>query len=91
MKTYLTYFANSLPITKYAQKHFSVRRVGRYLQVTTKIDLVVLWDGAGMVEISVVDETYHSKLCGICGNADGDSSNDMMLPDSEWNVPAMMA
>ncbi len=38
----------------------------------------VLWDGAKQVEI-IMPESQKGKLCGLCGNFDGDPDNDFQI------------
>ena len=28
-------------------------------------------------------DSYQSQLCGLCGNFDGDSDNDMLIPNGD--------
>ncbi|NP_001100604.2 zonadhesin precursor [Rattus norvegicus] len=69
---------------------------GRFVELKTTFGLRVRWDGDQQLFVTV-SSTYSGKLCGFCGNYDGDSSNDnlksdgMMAYDSEelgqsWQV-----
>ncbi|XP_058425092.1 zonadhesin [Diceros bicornis minor] len=53
---------------------------GRFVELQTAFGLRVRWDGDQQLSVSV-PSTYSSKLCGLCGNYDGDSSNDNQKPD----------
>ncbi|ELR45219.1 Zonadhesin [Bos mutus] len=53
---------------------------GRFVQLQTAFGLRVRWDGDQQLYVRV-PSTYSSKLCGFCGNYDGDSSNDNQKPD----------
>ncbi|XP_032447447.1 zonadhesin [Lynx canadensis] len=53
---------------------------GRFVELQTVFGLRVRWDGNQQLYISV-PSTYSSKLCGFCGNYDGDGSNDNQKPD----------
>ncbi|XP_023511132.2 zonadhesin isoform X2 [Equus caballus] len=53
---------------------------GRFVELQTAFGLRVRWDGDQQLFISV-SSTYSGKLCGLCGNYDGDSSNDNQEPD----------
>ncbi|KAF6357738.1 zonadhesin [Rhinolophus ferrumequinum] len=53
---------------------------GRFVELQTAFGLRVRWDGDQQLFMSV-PSTYSSKLCGFCGNYDGDSSNDNQKPD----------
>lgn len=87
--TVLLNFFGRLNHTSFAQKQFSIRHVGQYLKVSVKLGLVILWNGNGLAEIEIEDQSFHGKMCGLCGNADQDSSNDMVQQDSKifivWN------
>uniref|UniRef100_A0A673V7D9 Zonadhesin n=1 Tax=Suricata suricatta TaxID=37032 RepID=A0A673V7D9_SURSU len=54
---------------------------GRFVELQTAFGLRVRWDGDQQLYVSV-PSTYSSKLCGFCGNYDGDGSNDNRKPDS---------
>ncbi|OWK10901.1 hypothetical protein Celaphus_00007243 [Cervus elaphus hippelaphus] len=53
---------------------------GRFVQLQTAFGLRVRWDGDQQLYVRV-PSTFSSKLCGFCGNYDGDSSNDNQKPD----------
>ncbi|XP_054549618.1 zonadhesin [Talpa occidentalis] len=53
---------------------------GRFVEVQTTFGLRIRWDGDQQLSI-IVPSTYSGKLCGFCGNYDGDSSNDNKKPD----------
>ncbi|XP_077978220.1 uncharacterized protein LOC144433736 [Glandiceps talaboti] len=54
---------------------------GKYIILSAeRLGLVVTWDGNHRVEIKTAS-IYKGKMVGICGNCDGDSTNDMMKPD----------
>ncbi|XP_068823658.1 LOW QUALITY PROTEIN: zonadhesin [Capricornis sumatraensis] len=55
---------------------------GRFVQLQTAFGLRVRWDGDQQLYVRV-PSTYSSKLCGFCGNYDGDSSNDNQKPDGK--------
>ncbi|KAH0505777.1 Zonadhesin [Microtus ochrogaster] len=53
---------------------------GRFVELRTTFGLRVKWDGDQQLFMTV-PSTYSRKLCGFCGNYDGDSSNDNQKPD----------
>nr|XP_048289896.1 zonadhesin isoform X4 [Myodes glareolus] len=53
---------------------------GRFVELRTTFGLRVKWDGDQQLFVTV-PSTYSRKLCGFCGNYDGDSSNDNQKPD----------
>uniref|UniRef100_S4R6Z7 VWFD domain-containing protein n=1 Tax=Petromyzon marinus TaxID=7757 RepID=S4R6Z7_PETMA len=53
---------------------------GSYVVLETDFNLVVRFDGNHHVEIVVPGE-YAGQLCGICGNFNGDGSDDNLKPD----------
>uniref|UniRef100_A0A8C1T758 Zonadhesin, like n=1 Tax=Cyprinus carpio TaxID=7962 RepID=A0A8C1T758_CYPCA len=46
----------------------------------TDFGLIVKFDGVHHIEITVPGD-YFSKVCGMCGNYNGDSSDDNLMPD----------
>ena len=57
----------------------------------------ITWDGLKSIE-SQLHDSQHGKLCGLLGDADGDISNDLSMPDGKvtddlvefgdsWQVP----
>ncbi|XP_012587079.1 PREDICTED: zonadhesin [Condylura cristata] len=53
---------------------------GRFVELQATFGLRIRWDGDQQLFITV-PSTYSSKLCGFCGNYDGDSRNDNRKPD----------
>ncbi|NWW90125.1 FCGBP protein, partial [Rhynochetos jubatus] len=55
---------------------------GQYVVVTTDFGLNVKFDGNHRAEITL-PSTYMSKVCGICGNYNGQKADDFLNPDGE--------
>ncbi|KAM8953097.1 IgGFc-binding protein-like [Pelodytes ibericus] len=55
---------------------------GTNVLVTTTFGLNVKFDGNHRVEVTVPGQ-YESKVCGICGNFNGDKKDDFLNPDGE--------
>ncbi|XP_073410391.1 mucin-2-like [Dendrobates tinctorius] len=54
---------------------YRVRLTGIYLVIETKNGLLLLWDKKTSIFIKVTKE-FKGKLCGLCGNYDGNANND---------------
>ncbi|XP_039197436.1 IgGFc-binding protein-like isoform X7 [Crotalus tigris] len=55
---------------------------GFYTVVSTDFGLRVKFDGDHQVEVSLLS-TYEGEVCGMCGNYNGDPSDDFLNPDGE--------
>ena len=49
------------------------------MSVTLDSKVTVLFDGNAELLVKSPEAAYSSKLCGICGNFDGDTDNDYTL------------
>ncbi|XP_032302492.1 IgGFc-binding protein-like [Coturnix japonica] len=58
----------------------SISLSGQYVVVTTDFGLKVKFDGDHRAEITL-PSNYTSKVCGICGNYNGDKKDDFLNPD----------
>ncbi|CAJ0932961.1 unnamed protein product, partial [Ranitomeya imitator] len=54
---------------------FKVRQMGIYLVVDTVHGLSLIWDKKTTIFIKM-DPAFERKVCGLCGNYDGNSAND---------------
>ncbi|XP_068963372.1 mucin-5AC-like, partial [Petaurus breviceps papuanus] len=54
---------------------YSIRQMGIYLIVDTNSGLVLLWDKKTSIFIQLSPD-FKGKVCGLCGNYDGNSLND---------------
>uniref|UniRef100_A0A8C3KY79 VWFD domain-containing protein n=1 Tax=Chrysolophus pictus TaxID=9089 RepID=A0A8C3KY79_CHRPC len=68
-----------LPISL-AQGKLHLHQKGSFVQIKTDFMLKVLynWDGHLMVKIP---SAYSGRVCGMCGNSNGDPHDDALLPD----------
>ncbi|XP_069057214.1 IgGFc-binding protein-like [Pleurodeles waltl] len=59
-----------------------VNQEGNNIVVRTGAGEEVLYDGEHYVQVKVPN-TYKEKMCGLCGNFNGDPSDDFLLPNGE--------
>ncbi|XP_067322389.1 IgGFc-binding protein-like [Anolis sagrei] len=59
-----------------------VQRSGSYVSLETKFGLGVRFDGNHFAEVSV-PPAYKERLCGMCGNYNGDPRDDNLKPDGQ--------
>ncbi|KAL6085447.1 hypothetical protein STEG23_022753 [Scotinomys teguina] len=75
----LPYTSNGLQITPYGQ---SVQLVAKQLE----LELVVMW-GPDAHLMVLVEKKYMGKLCGLCGNFDGKTDNELLSEDGKLLEP----
>ncbi|XP_012507386.1 PREDICTED: mucin-2 [Propithecus coquereli] len=59
---------------------YTTREVGQYLVVEASIGVIVIWDKKTTVFVKL-DPSYKGAVCGLCGNFDHRSSNDLTTRD----------
>ncbi|XP_036151444.1 mucin-6 [Myotis myotis] len=67
------YTSNGLQITPFGQ---SVRLVAKQLE----LELVVVW-GPGAHLMVLVEDRHMGRMCGLCGNFDGEKTNEFLSED----------
>ncbi|KAJ8782814.1 hypothetical protein J1605_009422 [Eschrichtius robustus] len=65
-----------MPPKVYTGSGLSLRRAGLFLLLTTCLGLTLLWDGGTRVLVQLSPE-FRGRLAGLCGDFDGDASNDL--------------
>lgn len=55
---------------------------GTNVVVTTGFGLIVKFDGSHRVQVKI-PEKYSGKVCGICGNFNGNAPDDFLNPDGQ--------
>uniref|UniRef100_A0A8C8W8K3 VWFD domain-containing protein n=1 Tax=Peromyscus maniculatus bairdii TaxID=230844 RepID=A0A8C8W8K3_PERMB len=84
-----------LPVTK---GHVSVTAEGRNMVLQTSKGLKLLFDGDAHILMSI-PSPFRGRICGLCGNFNGNWSDDFVLPDgtvapsaeafgAEWRAPS---
>ena len=67
-----------------ASGKFIILHSGVYVIVKTSIGLTVFWDRRTNVYIEISpNSNFWGKVCGLCGNFDGDMSNDFVTKQGE--------
>ncbi|TKC37695.1 hypothetical protein EI555_019004 [Monodon monoceros] len=79
----LPYTSNGLQITPFGQ---SVRLVAKQLE----LELVVMW-GPGAHLMVLVEKKHMGKMCGLCGNFDGEKANEFLSEDGQLLEPPKYA
>ena len=59
--------------------YIDIRKSKRYIYIYTKDNITVKWDSDTYVEVSL-PKNYMNKVCGLCGNYNGDPKDDFKLP-----------
>lgn len=57
-----------------------------WLRLQTSIGLTVRWNSHTIVRVTVAGK-YHGKMCGLCGNFNGDRSDDVQKTKPECVPP----
>ncbi|XP_047138889.1 BMP-binding endothelial regulator protein isoform X2 [Hydra vulgaris] len=67
--------------TPYANlPYIDIRKFERYLHVYTKDGITLKWDGDDYIQVEL-PFMYKNNVCGLCGNFNGDPSDDFLLPN----------
>ncbi|ELR56815.1 Mucin-6, partial [Bos mutus] len=75
----LPHTSNGLQITPFGQ---SVRLLAKQLEM----ELVVMW-GPGAHLMVLVERKYMGKMCGLCGNFDGEKTNEFLSENGQLLEP----
>jgi hypothetical protein len=59
-----------------------IDKTGNYISVTTYFGITLFYDGDGNAEVKATCD-WHGKLCGLLGNFNGNSGDDMIGIDGE--------
>ncbi|XP_041099861.1 zonadhesin-like, partial [Polyodon spathula] len=70
----------NVPVTVTSGLHVGLS--GRYVMVSTGFGLRVKFDGDHRVEVTL-PSSFREKVCGMCGNYNGDQADDFLNPDGE--------
>uniref|UniRef100_UPI00398ED5C1 kielin/chordin-like protein isoform X4 n=1 Tax=Pristiophorus japonicus TaxID=55135 RepID=UPI00398ED5C1 len=62
--------------------NISIQHSGLYVILRSLEGLSITWDGNSFIEINVPG-SLQSRMCGLCGNFNGNSSDDFVLPGGE--------
>ncbi|XP_069077566.1 mucin-2-like [Pleurodeles waltl] len=58
------------------QVPYTLRQSGMFLVVEANIGLIIIWDKKTRITIKLTAKYKGNKVCGLCGNYDGDANND---------------
>ncbi|XP_069932953.1 SCO-spondin [Oryctolagus cuniculus] len=64
------------PPKVYTGPGLSLRQAGLFLLLTTRLGLTLLWDGGTRVLVQLSPQ-FRGRVAGLCGDFDGDASNDL--------------
>uniref|UniRef100_H2ZP84 VWFD domain-containing protein n=1 Tax=Ciona savignyi TaxID=51511 RepID=H2ZP84_CIOSA len=68
---------------------FKITRAGLFLIVKTKIGLTILWDVGTRVYVKL-EPKFKRKVCGLCGDFDGNALNDFKTRQGELEASSHM-
>jgi len=66
--------------TKSKHPYVDMRKSKRYIYVYTRDGITIKWDGDSYIDISL-PKTFMNKVCGLCGNFNGNAADDFELPN----------
>lgn len=64
-----------------------IERLADYILVKTTFGFSLAWDGNSGIYVKLTDE-HKGKTCGLCGNYNGDMSDDFLLQNSKQIILA---
>ncbi|XP_004594559.2 SCO-spondin [Ochotona princeps] len=64
------------PPKTYTGPGLNLRRAGLFLLLTARLGLTLLWDGGTRVLVQLSPQ-FRGRVSGLCGDFDGDASNDL--------------
>nr|XP_021333301.1 mucin-5B [Danio rerio] len=67
---------------------YQMRTMGLYLVIETKNGLMLIWDRKTTIHIKLGPE-YNGRVCGLCGNYDGNANNDFTTRTQAVAVQAL--
>ncbi|XP_069753310.1 kielin/chordin-like protein isoform X2 [Narcine bancroftii] len=66
----------------YSASNISIHHSGLYFTLKLPGGLSITWDGNNFVELNA-HQSLQSRMCGLCGNFNGNKSDDFVLADGE--------
>ncbi|KAL9958062.1 hypothetical protein ACROYT_G035029 [Oculina patagonica] len=69
---------SAVDLPYYHLPHFQITKGSFTITLVSDIGVQVQWDGSGFIEIHV-PKSFMGKLCGLCGNFNGDTKDEFLL------------
>uniref|UniRef100_A0A8B9HTT1 VWFD domain-containing protein n=1 Tax=Astyanax mexicanus TaxID=7994 RepID=A0A8B9HTT1_ASTMX len=67
---------------------YQIRTMGNYLVIETNNGVVLIWDRKTSMYIKLTPD-FNGRVCGLCGNFDGNANNDFTTRSQELVVNAL--